>query len=172
MNGHDQPVLRTENLRKAFGDKVVLRHVDLDIGEHEVVCLIGASGSGKSTLLRCINRLVEYPDEGTIELDGVDIPDSRGDVGDELSSQMGIVFQSYNLFPHLSVLDNITLAPRKVHDRDTAKAKAEAHELLGLFDMGESSPTRTPIGSRAASSSGSRWPGRWQRTRRCCCSTR
>jgi polar amino acid transport system ATP-binding protein len=127
------PRIRIRGLVKAFGDKVVLDRVDLDVAEHEVVCLIGASGSGKSTLLRCINRLVEY-DDGTIELDGIDI-DSEAMTERELRRRMGIVFQSYNLFPHLNVLDNITLAPRKVHKRDTAEARADAVRLLELFDM-------------------------------------
>jgi polar amino acid transport system ATP-binding protein len=129
------PRIALRGLVKAFGDKVVLDRVDLDVAQHEVVCLIGASGSGKSTLLRCINRLVEY-DEGTIELDGVDI-DSEAMTETELRRRMGIVFQSYNLFPHLTVLDNVTLAPRKVHKEDKATADAEAMRLLNLFEMGE-----------------------------------
>ena len=98
----------------------MLDRVDLDVAEHEVVCLIGASGSGKSTLLRCIDRLVEY-DEGTIELDGVDI-DATAMTETELRRRIGIVFQSYNLFPHMTVLDNVTLAPRKVHKQVEARA--------------------------------------------------
>jgi polar amino acid transport system ATP-binding protein len=129
------PRIALRGLVKAFGDKVVLDRVDLDVAQHEVVCLIGASGSGKSTLLRCINRLVEY-DEGTIELDGVDI-DSEAMTETELRRRMGIVFQSYNLFPHLTVLDNVTLAPRKVHKEAKATADAEAMRLLNLFEMGE-----------------------------------
>jgi len=129
------PRIALRGLVKAFGDKVVLDHVDLDVAEHEVVCLIGASGSGKSTLLRCIDRLVEY-DEGTIELDGVDI-DSAAMTETELRRRMGIVFQSYNLFPHLTVLDNVTLAPRKVHKQDEATASADAMRLLNVFEMGE-----------------------------------
>jgi polar amino acid transport system ATP-binding protein len=122
-------------LTKYYGDNLVLDRIDLDVDIHEVVCLIGASGSGKSTLLRCINRLVEY-DAGTIRLDGVDI-ESEAMPRNELRKRVGIVFQAYNLFPHMNVLDNITLAPRKVHDIDRAEAEAEAKELLELFEMGE-----------------------------------
>ena len=122
-------------LTKYYGDNLVLDRIDLDVDIHEVVCLIGASGSGKSTLLRCINRLVEY-DAGTIRLDGVDI-ESEAMPRNELRKRVGIVFQAYNLFPHMNVLDNITLAPRKVHDVDRAQAEAEAKELLELFEMGE-----------------------------------
>jgi len=128
------PRLSIRGLTKSFGDKVVLDRVDLDVAEHEVVCLIGASGSGKSTLLRCINRLVDY-DDGTICLDGVDI-DSEAMPERQLRKRMGIVFQAYNLFPHLSVFDNITLAPRKVHQVDKVTAAAQAHRLLDLFGMG------------------------------------
>lgn len=127
--------IRIRGLSKSFGPKLVLDDVDLDVAEHEVVCLIGASGSGKSTLLRCINRLVDY-DDGTIELDGVDI-DSDAMTERELRRRMGIVFQSYNLFPHLTVLENITLAPRTVHRRSKAEATAEAMRLLDLFGMAE-----------------------------------
>ncbi|HEX9865420.1 MAG TPA: amino acid ABC transporter ATP-binding protein [Acidimicrobiia bacterium] len=122
------------SLTKYFGDNLVLDSVDLSVGIHEVVCLIGASGSGKSTLLRCINRLVDY-DDGTILLDGVDIQDESLPQN-QLRKRVGIVFQAYNLFPHMTVLDNITLAPRKVHGLDRAETEARAHELLELFEMG------------------------------------
>jgi len=125
--------VKIEGLRKSFGKLEVLRGIDLDVAEHEVVCLIGASGSGKSTLLRCVDRLVEW-DAGTISLDGVDI-DSDEMSEAELRRRVGIVFQAYNLFPHLSVLDNITLAPRKVHRVDKAQADADARRLLELFGM-------------------------------------
>jgi len=122
------------NLTKYFGDNLVLDRVDLGVDIHEVVCLIGASGSGKSTLLRCINRLVEY-DDGRIMLDGVDIQDESLPQN-ELRKRIGIVFQAYNLFPHMTVLDNITLAPRKVHRLDRTETEARARELLELFEMG------------------------------------
>lgn len=122
------------SLTKYFGDNLVLDSVDLSVGIHEVVCLIGASGSGKSTLLRCINRLVDY-DDGTILLDGVDIQDESLPQN-QLRKRVGIVFQAYNLFPHMTVLDNITLAPRKVHRLDRTETEARARELLELFEMG------------------------------------
>lgn len=127
--------LEISGLTKYYGDNLVLDRIDLDVDIHEVVGLIGASGSGKSTLLRCINRLVEY-DAGTIKLDGVDI-ESEEMPRIELRKRTGIVFQAYNLFPHMNVLDNITLAPRKVHEIDRAEAESNAMELLGLFDMTE-----------------------------------
>src|ERR671939_1948447 len=107
------PLLRVRGLRKAFGDNVVLDGLDLDVAPHECVVLIGASGSGKSTLLRCVD-LLETVDDGVVELEGRDVTDPRIDV-DAVRARMGIVFQAFNLFPHMSVLDNVTLAPRQVH---------------------------------------------------------
>jgi polar amino acid transport system ATP-binding protein len=127
--------VQIEDLTKYYGDNLVLDRVSLGVDEHEVVCLIGASGSGKSTLLRCINRLVDY-DAGRILLDGVDI-ESEEMAPNELRKRIGIVFQAYNLFPHMNVLDNITLAPRKVHGVERAVAEAEARQLLALFEMSE-----------------------------------
>jgi polar amino acid transport system ATP-binding protein len=127
------PRVSVDDLTKYYGQTLVLDEVFLDVHEHEVVCLIGASGSGKSTLLRCINQLVPF-DHGQIRLDGVPIDDaSFGKTG--LRKRIGIVFQAYNLFPHLTVLDNVTLAPRKVHGVARAEAETRAHELLGLLDM-------------------------------------
>ncbi len=127
------PKVRIDDLTKYYGQRLVLDEVDLDVAEHEVVCLIGASGSGKSTLLRCINRLVAF-DHGRILLDGVDIADpSFGRNG--LSKRVGIVFQSFNLFPHKTVLDNITLAPRRVHGVARDEAEARAVELLARLDL-------------------------------------
>ena len=128
------PRIEVRGLTKAFGDHVVIDGVDLAVAEHEVVCMIGASGSGKSTLLRCIGRLVDY-DDGTIRLDGVDI-DGEDMSEHELRRRIGIVFQSYNLFPHMTVLENITLAPRKVHKVPKDRAEADAVRLLELFGMG------------------------------------
>jgi len=122
------PLLRIEHLRKAYGRSVVLRDLNLDVAEHDVVVLIGASGSGKSTLLRCID-LLETVDDGTIELQGQEITDPRVDA-DQVRARIGIVFQSFNLFPHLSVLDNITLAPRKVHRVPAEQARERALEML------------------------------------------
>ncbi|MFF3866655.1 amino acid ABC transporter ATP-binding protein [Micromonospora sp. NPDC001898] len=128
------PVLTCRSLRKSFGGHVVLDGLDLTVEEHRVVALIGASGSGKSTLLRCVNLLEEL-DDGTIELDGEDISDPRTDP-DRVRRRIGMVFQSYNLFPHLSVLDNITLAPVRVHRRARAEAEAQARELLDRVGLG------------------------------------
>src|SRR5687768_10997759 len=122
------PVLACAEVRKEFGPSVVLDDLTLEIAEHEVVVLIGASGSGKSTLLRCVN-LLETVDDGTIRLDGQDITDPRVNA-DRVRQRIGIVFQAYNLFPHLSVLDNITLAPRRVHRRARREAAAQAVAML------------------------------------------
>ena len=127
------PKLSIRDLTKYYGQSLVLDEIYLDVAEHDVVCLIGASGSGKSTLLRCINELVPY-DYGQILLDGVAVDDpSFGRTG--LRKRIGIVFQSFNLFPHLTALDNITLAPRKVHGTRRSDAETRAHELLSLLDM-------------------------------------
>jgi polar amino acid transport system ATP-binding protein len=125
--------LRIENLTKFFGDKLVLDDVNLGVRPHEVVCLIGASGSGKSTLLRCVSDLVEF-EGGAIYLDDVSIHDEQfGRNG--LHKRVGIVFQAYNLFPHMKVIDNITLAPRKVHGVSRRESEANAHRLLSLFGL-------------------------------------
>ncbi|WP_328383834.1 amino acid ABC transporter ATP-binding protein [Micromonospora zamorensis] len=127
-------LLRCRGLRKEFAGQVVLDQLDLTVSEHQVVALIGASGSGKSTLLRCVNLLEELED-GTIELDGEDISDPRVDP-DRVRRRIGMVFQAYNLFPHLSVLENVTLAPRRVHRRARAEAEAQARELLDRVGLG------------------------------------
>jgi polar amino acid transport system ATP-binding protein len=133
------PLLRVRGLRKAYGSAVVLDDLDLDVGRHEVVVLIGASGSGKSTLLRCVD-LLEEVDDGVVELEGRDITDPRVDA-DAVRARMGIVFQSFNLFPHLSVLDNVTLAPRKVHG--VAREQAEDRALAVLDRVGLRNKART-----------------------------
>ena len=127
--------LRVAQVHKAFGERTVLDDVSLEVGSGEVVCLIGASGSGKSTLLRCIN-LLEPIDDGTIHLDGVDISEPGLDP-DPIRRRIGMVFQSYNLFPHMSVLRNITLAPTKVLRRPKAEARDTALELLGRFGLAD-----------------------------------
>ncbi|WP_341720390.1 amino acid ABC transporter ATP-binding protein [Micromonospora sp. FIMYZ51] len=142
-------VLRCRGLRKQFGGQVVLDSLDLTVAEHQVVALIGASGSGKSTLLRCVNLLEELHD-GTIELDGEEIS-APGVDPDTVRRRIGMVFQSYNLFPHLSVLDNITLAPRRVHRRAKAEAEAQARELLdrvGLAAKADAYPDRLSGGQQ------------------------
>ncbi|CAN5442809.1 amino acid ABC transporter ATP-binding protein [soil metagenome] len=134
-------LLSIRNLRKSFGDNVVLDDVSLDVQQGDCVVLIGASGSGKSTLLRCIN-LLETVDDGTVELDGVELTDPRVDA-DEVRSRIGIVFQAFNLFPHLSVLNNVTLAPIKVHGVARAAAEQRAMQMLdrvGLADKAKARP--------------------------------
>ena len=129
------PALRIRGLHKAFGSSPVLRGIDLDLDEHEVVCLIGASGSGKSTLLRCVN-LLEDVDAGRIFVGGVEITAPRIDV-DRIRRDIGIVFQSFNLFPHMRVVDNVALAPRRVLGRPAAQAEAQALALLERFGLAE-----------------------------------
>lgn len=129
------PALSIEGLTKSFGDLAVLRGVDLTVAEHEVVCLIGASGSGKSTLLRCVN-LIEPIDAGRIVIEGEEITALDVDVN-RVRQRIGMVFQAFNLFPHMSVLDNITLAPRHVLGIRRDDAETAATELLGRFDMAD-----------------------------------
>lgn len=122
------PVLSVRGLTKAYHDRPVLQGVDLDVAEHQVVVLIGASGSGKSTLLRCVD-LLEDIDDGQILLDGRDISDPRIDA-DEARQAMGMVFQSFNLFPHMTALANVALAPRVVHGSSRRDAEDRGRELL------------------------------------------
>ena len=136
-------------MRKSFGKLEVLRGIDLSLAEHEVVCLIGASGSGKSTLLRCVN-LLERIDSGRIVVRGNEITTPGADEND-VRRGIGIVFQSYNLFPHMSVLRNITLGPRKALGISTAEAEARADELLvrfGLSDKRDDYPDRLSGGQQ------------------------
>ena len=140
--------LSVEGLRKSFGNHEVLKGVDLDVGEHQVVCLIGASGSGKSTLLRCVN-LLEPIDAGRIYLDGTLV--SRARNVNAVRRRIGIVFQSYNLFPHMSVLRNVTLAPRDVLGLSRADADERAVSLLerfGLADKRDEYPDRLSGGQQ------------------------
>ena len=132
---YDGPVLRLQNVHKAFGDTEVLRGIDLEVGEHEVVALIGSSGSGKSTLLRTVN-LLERIDDGQVWLRDLDISDPRVDA-DSVRARIGVVFQHYNLFPHLSVLDNVTLALRHVFKQSKSDADARGLELLDRIGLGE-----------------------------------
>ncbi|WP_062203578.1 amino acid ABC transporter ATP-binding protein [Demequina salsinemoris] len=128
-------VLELHDVHKLFGDNHVLKGVDLEIATHEVVVLIGASGSGKSTLMRTIN-LIERVDDGRIVLSGDDITDPAADV-DKVRARIGVVFQHFNLFPHMKVIDNVTLAARKVHGMDPAEAKAKGVDLLTRFGLGD-----------------------------------
>jgi polar amino acid transport system ATP-binding protein len=128
-------VLEVKNLRKSFEENVVLNDLSLDVPDHTATVLIGASGSGKSTLLRCIN-LLDTIDDGSIYLDGKEISDPKVDV-DEVRKSLGMVFQSFNLFPHMSVLDNITLSPIRVHKMSKTQARDEAMTLLRRFDLAD-----------------------------------
>jgi polar amino acid transport system ATP-binding protein len=134
-------LLEINGVRKTFGAQVVLQDVCLNVDPGECIVLIGASGSGKSTLLRCLN-LLETVDDGTIRLGGEEITDPRADAN-RIRSRIGIVFQAFNLFPHLSVLENVTLAPRKVHRRAPAEAQAAAMAILtrvGLAEKAQAKP--------------------------------
>jgi polar amino acid transport system ATP-binding protein len=125
--------LELQGVYKSFGELSVLNGFDLTVNEHEVVCLIGPSGCGKSTVLRCIDLLDDL-DAGRIFLDGVDIT-ARGVNANEVRRRMGIVFQSFNLFPHMTVLDNITLGPRRAHGVPKDEAEAKGRDLLARFGL-------------------------------------
>jgi polar amino acid transport system ATP-binding protein len=128
-------VLSLEGVTKSFGDKEVLKGIGLEVASHEVVCLIGPSGCGKSTLLRCVN-LLERVDAGRIIFGGKEITGPRVDQN-AVRKRMAIVFQSFNLFPHLTVLDNVTLAPRKAHGIRRGDAEARAREVLDRLGLGD-----------------------------------
>ena len=130
-----RPAVRIEGLHKSFGDLEVLRGIDLTVAEHEVVCLIGASGSGKSTLLRCVN-LLEPVDAGRVVIGEEEIT-APGVKVDAIRRRIGIVFQAFNLFPHMRVTENITLAPRKVLHTPAAQAERQAVELLERFGLAD-----------------------------------
>jgi polar amino acid transport system ATP-binding protein len=145
-NGH---FVSVEQVTKRFDELVVLKSVSLSVDLHQVVCLIGASGSGKSTLLRCIN-LLEPVDEGSISVDGRTITNGEVDVN-AIRREIGIVFQAFNLFPHMTVMQNITLAPRKTRGRPKQEAEASARELLkriGLEDKANEYPDRLSGGQQ------------------------
>ena len=141
--------VKVENVSKSFGENQVLTNVSLDIAAHDVVCLIGASGSGKSTLLRCIN-LLEKVDAGSITFDGQNITSGKLNVN-ELRQHIGIVFQAFNLFPHMTVLQNVTLSPRKTRGLSKKQADERAYELLdriGLREKAEEFPDRLSGGQQ------------------------
>ena len=142
-------VLELAHIRKSFGAELVIDDLSLVVPEHSATVLIGASGSGKSTLLRCIN-LLETIDDGEIFLDGLEISDPKINV-DEVRRKLGMVFQSFNLFPHKTVLENITLSPIKVHGKSRDKANSEATQLLnrfGLADKADQYPDRLSGGQQ------------------------
>lgn len=142
-------MIEVKNLEKSFGKNHVLRGINETINEGEVVCIIGPSGSGKSTFLRCLN-LLEQPTSGEVILDGEKINAPDRDI-DKIREKLGMVFQNFNLFPHMSVLDNITLAPIKVKGQDRSEAEAEARRLLdvvGLLDKAEAYPSSLSGGQK------------------------
>lgn len=146
---HDQPAIEVRKLHKSFGDLEVLKGIDFHVDRGEVVCVIGPSGSGKSTLLRCVNRL-EEPTAGQIFIEGEDITDIDADV-DALRSRIGMVFQSFNLFPHLSVLRNLTIAQRRVRGKSKQEARALARhnlERVGLSDKVDAYPSHLSGGQQ------------------------
>ena len=142
-------LIRVQNLCKAFGDHEVLKNISVDINEGDVVCVIGPSGSGKSTFLRCLNRL-EEPTGGHIFFDGVDICDPKTDI-DMHRQRMGMVFQQFNLFPHMNIMRNLTLAPVKLQGKSEEEAQKLAMDLLGkvgLADRAESYPSQLSGGQQ------------------------
>jgi len=144
-----QPVLEVKQLRKSYGSEVVLEDISFSVPVHTATVFIGSSGSGKSTLLRCIN-LLDQIDDGSIVLDGEDITAVNADA-DKVRRKLGIVFQSFNLFPHMKVIDNITLAPMKVQGISREIARENAYKLLdrfGLHDKAENYPDRLSGGQQ------------------------
>jgi len=133
--GTGEPMIVLEGVDKLFGDFQALRRIDLVVGRQEVVVVVGPSGSGKSTLIRCINRLEKH-NRGRIVVDGVEMGDDIRNI-QEIRKEVGMVFQSFNLFPHLTVLDNITLAPREVRRTPKAEAEEFAMELLDRVQIPE-----------------------------------
>ena len=149
MSDGNSHFVEVEGLKKRFGDLEVLHGIDLTVDLHQVVCLIGASGSGKSTLLRCIN-LLEHVDAGTIAIEGEVVTAPKVDVN-ALRQKIGIVFQAYNLFPHMTVLENVTLGPIHARKLSRGTAYAEARELLkqiGLEDKADEYPDRLSGGQQ------------------------
>ncbi|WP_312432625.1 amino acid ABC transporter ATP-binding protein [Lacrimispora sp.] len=145
----ENPLIQVQNLGKKFGDVEVLKDITVDIYKGDVVCVIGPSGSGKSTFLRCLNRL-EEPSGGHILFEGVDIVDKKTDI-DKHRQKMGMVFQQFNLFPHMTILKNLTLAPMKLQGRSKKEAKEQALGLLrkvGLADRADSYPNQLSGGQK------------------------
>lgn len=144
-----QPLIQVKDLGKSFGDMEVLKGITVDINEGDVVFVVGPSGSGKSTFLRCLNRL-EEPTAGKIFFEGIDITDPKTDI-DKHRQRMGMVFQQFNLFPHMTIMKNLTIAPMKLQGKSQAEAEATAMELLnrvGLADRAEAYPSQLSGGQK------------------------
>lgn len=145
----EEPLIQVRNLGKKFGKLEVLKDISVDIYKGDVVCVVGPSGSGKSTFLRCLNRL-EEPTGGHILFEGVDIVDKKTDI-DKHRQKMGMVFQQFNLFPHMTILKNLTLAPMKLQGRTREKAEEQALSLLkkvGLADRADAYPSQLSGGQK------------------------
>ncbi len=148
-NLHEEPLIHVQGLGKSFGNVHVLKGIDVDIYKGDVVFVVGPSGSGKSTFLRCLNRL-EEPTEGHIFFEGIDITDKKTDI-DKHRQKMGMVFQQFNLFPHMDILKNLTIAPVKLQGKSQEEAKAQAMALLervGLADRAHASPSQLSGGQK------------------------
>lgn len=149
VNHFEEPLIQVKDLKKAFGPNLVLDGVTVDIYRGDVVCVVGASGSGKSTFLRCLNRL-EEPTGGQILFEGADITSPKANI-DKHRQKMGMVFQQFNLFPHKTVMENLTLAPIKLQGRRKDEIEAEAMKLLervGLQDRADSYPNQLSGGQK------------------------
>ncbi|MBE5977660.1 amino acid ABC transporter ATP-binding protein [Lacrimispora xylanisolvens] len=145
----EKPLIQVQNLGKKFGDMEVLKDISVDIYKGDVVCVIGPSGSGKSTFLRCLNRL-EEPSGGHILFEGADIVDKKTDI-DKHRQKMGMVFQQFNLFPHMTILKNLTIAPVKLQGKSEKEAKEQALKLLhkvGLADRADAYPNQLSGGQK------------------------
>ena len=148
-NLHEEPLIHVQGLGKSFGNVHVLKGIDVDIYKGDVVFVVGPSGSGKSTFLRCLNRL-EEPTEGHIFFEGIDITDKKTDI-DKHRQKMGMVFQQFNLFPHMDILKNLTIAPVKLQGKSQEEAKAQAMALLervGLADRAHAYPSQLSGGQK------------------------
>ena len=148
-NENNKPLIQVQHLVKSFGDLHVLKDINVDIYEGDVVCVIGPSGSGKSTFLRCLNRL-EEPTGGAILFEGTDITNPKVNI-DKHRQKMGMVFQQFNLFPHMTIMRNLTIGPMKLQGRSQQEAEAEAMKLLervGLADRADAYPSQLSGGQK------------------------
>lgn len=162
-----EPVISVKHLHKSFGAHQVLTDISIDIRSREVVVVIGPSGSGKSTFLRCLN-LLEQPQAGDIIIEGTSLMAKSTRIND-IRTEVGMVFQQFNLFPHRTVIENIMLAPAKVRKYTADQARQKAWELLHKVGLGEKAEMY-PSSLSAVRPSGWRLPGRWRWSRRSCCS--